>query len=57
MSMRRLRARTDKNPLNYFCPTPPQEAFLKDKGKIKLLLGGNQVGKTMAQCAELLHSH
>tara|TARA_B100000686_G_C16754048_1_gene954308 strand:+ start:138 stop:1556 length:1419 start_codon:yes stop_codon:yes gene_type:complete len=54
-SMRRLKGRAEKNPLVYFCPTPPQEAFLKDKSKIKLLLGGNQVGKTMAQCAELLH--
>ena len=39
-SMRRLRDRTTNNPLTYFCPTPPQEAFLKDKSKIKLLLGG-----------------
>jgi len=54
-SMRRLKGRADKNPLVYFCPTPPQEAWLRDKSKIKLLLGGNQVGKTMAACAELLH--
>jgi hypothetical protein len=54
-NMRRLRDRTNLNPLAYFCPTPPQERWLKDKSKIKLLLGGNQVGKTYAQTAELLY--
>ena len=54
-SMRRLKDRSVKNPLVYFCPTPPQEAFLRDKSKIKLLLGGNQVGKTAAQSVEILH--
>jgi hypothetical protein len=53
--MRRLRERAVRNPLAYFCPTPPQEAFLRDTSKIKLLLGGNQVGKTYAQTAELLY--
>ena len=53
-NLRRLRDRTRLNPLAYFCPTPPQEAWLKDPSKIKLLLGGNQVGKTYAQCAEIL---
>ena len=47
-SMRRLKGRADNNPLVYFCPTPPQEAWLRDKSKIKLLLGGNQVGKTLS---------
>jgi len=28
---------------------------MRDESKIKLLLGGNQVGKTMAACAELIH--
>jgi len=28
---------------------------MRDSNSIKLLLGGNQVGKTMAACAELLH--
>jgi hypothetical protein len=55
MGMRRLRDRTIKNPLAYFMPTPPQEAWLKDTSKIKLLLGGNQVGKTAAQVVELIH--
>jgi hypothetical protein len=54
-NMRRLRDRTTKNPLAYFCPTPPQEKWLKDPSKIKLLLGGNQVGKTYAATAELLY--
>ena len=54
-NLRRLRNRATQNPLAYFCPTPPQEAWLKDPSKIKLLLGGNQVGKTYAQTAELLY--
>jgi len=53
--LRVLRDRTDRDPLKYFCPTPPQEAWLRDPKKIKLLLGGNQVGKTYAQTAELLY--
>jgi hypothetical protein len=43
-NLRRLRNRATQNPLAYFCPTPPQEAWLRDPSKIKLLLGGNQVG-------------
>ena len=54
-NLRRLKNRASQNPLAYFCPTPPQEAWLKDPSKIKLLLGGNQVGKTYAQTAELLY--
>ena len=54
-NLRRLRNRATQNPLAYFCPTPPQEAWLRDPSKIKLLLGGNQVGKTYAQTAELLY--
>lgn len=54
-TIRRLRNRTTRDPLAYFCPTPPQEAWLRDASKIKLLLGGNQVGKTYAQTAELLY--
>ena len=53
--VRRLRDRSDLNPLLYFSPTPPQESWMKDPNRIKLLLGGNQVGKTMAACAEILH--
>ena len=38
-----LQEEADRNPLLYFRPTPPQEAFLRDPAKIKLLRGGNQV--------------
>jgi hypothetical protein len=54
-NIRRLRDRANRNPLDYFCPTPPQEAWLKDDSKIKLFLGGNQCGKTTTGCVELLH--
>jgi len=54
-SIRRLKRRAVQNPLDYFCPTPPQETWLKDDSKIKLFLGGNQVGKTTTGCVELLH--
>jgi len=54
-SLRKLSDRAKKNPLVYFCPTPPQEAWLKDDSPIKLLLGGNQCGKTLAQCVEMIH--
>lgn len=51
-----LKSRSVSNPLLYFRPTPPQLAFLSDnKSRVKLLLGGNQVGKTAAQTVELLH--
>ena len=54
-NIRRLKDRAVTNPLDYYCPTPPQEAFLRDDSKIKLLLGGNQVGKTTVGVVELLH--
>jgi len=54
-TIRRLKARAVQNPLDYFCPTPPQEAWLKDTSKIKLFLGGNQCGKTTTGVVELLH--
>ena len=50
-----LRNKAKQNPLAYFRPTPPQEAFLRDSSPIKLLLGGNQVGKTACSVAELLY--
>ena len=51
-----LKSRSVSNPLLYFRPTPPQLDFLSDNtSKVKLLLGGNQVGKTAAQTVELLH--
>lgn len=54
-NVRAMKQRATNNPLAYFRPTPPQNAWMRDKSKIKLLLGGNQVGKTMAACAELIH--
>jgi hypothetical protein len=53
--IRDLRSRVENNPLAYFRPTPPQEKWLRDQSAIKLLLGGNQCGKTFACCAELLY--
>jgi len=51
-----LHRRTEENPLAYFRPTPPQEAFLKDnRSKIKLLIGGNQIGKTVSACVLLIY--
>ena len=53
--IRKLKDRATRSPLDYFCPTPPQEAWLRDTGKVKLFLGGNQCGKTTTGCVELLH--
>ena len=50
-----LKRRAATNPLSYFRPTPPQLAFLKDPSPIKLLLGGNQVGKTRCSVMALLY--
>ena len=50
-----LKRRAADNPLAYFRPTPPQAAFLRDPSPIKLLLGGNQVGKTRCSVMELLY--
>jgi len=53
-SVHKLQKRTEYDPLLYFRPTPPQKAFIEDKSRLKLLLGGNQVGKTWASAAHLL---
>ena len=50
-----LEERAKANPIAYFRPTPPQEKFLNDESKIKLLRGGNQTGKTAASCALLVY--
>ena len=50
-----LRKRAENDPLRYFSPTPPQQKYLADKAPIKALIGGNQVGKTLATCALLLY--
>jgi hypothetical protein len=54
-NMAKLKSRSHTNPLAYYRPTPPQLAWMRDPSPIKLLLGGNQVGKTTAACAELIH--
>ena len=51
----RLKERSTRDPLRFFCATPPQRAFINDPNPVKMLLGGNQVGKTYASCALLLY--
>ena len=47
---KRLEGRTKIDPFNYFCPTPVQKRFFEDKSAAKILLGGNQIGKTISLC-------
>jgi len=49
-----LKKRANVDPLVYFRPTLPQKQFIEDTSKLKILLGGNQVGKTWASAALLL---
>ena len=51
----RLKERSTQDPLRFFCATPPQRAFINDPNPVKMLQGGNQVGKTYATCALLLY--
>tara|TARA_B100000927_G_scaffold190579_1_gene153635 strand:+ start:910 stop:2343 length:1434 start_codon:yes stop_codon:yes gene_type:complete len=53
--LKSLKNRTTKDPLSWWRPTIPQSRFINDKSPIKLLLGGNQVGKTSAACALLIY--
>ena len=39
-SVQKLQKRTENDPLLYFRPTPPQKAFIEDKSRLKILLGG-----------------
>ena len=41
-----LSDRAEADPMQFFRPTLPQQKFINDPSHIKLLLGGNQVGKT-----------
>jgi hypothetical protein len=50
-----LQKRAVQNPLAYFRPTPPQKQFLSDGSNVKLLLGGNQTGKSACAIACLLY--
>jgi len=51
----RLRQRAELDPLRWVRWTPPQDAFLRDPAPVKLMRGANQVGKTWAQCAEVIY--
>jgi len=53
--IKHLQARADRDPLHWWRGTIPQNQFLRDPAPIKLLLGGNQVGKTSASCALLVY--
>ena len=54
-SIHELKKRADTDPTRYFCPTPPQQAYINDPSPVKLLLGGNQCGKTIASCMLLIY--
>jgi len=45
-----LKKRSTDNPFKYFVPTRPQSRFINDTSKIKMLLGGNQIGKSASTC-------
>lgn len=49
-----LKDRAEADPMKHFRPTLPQQRFINDPSHIKLLLGGNQVGKTASACFLLL---
>lgn len=49
-----MQERAKTRPLEFMRFTPPQLAYLQDQSRFKLMRGGNQVGKTFAQCAELV---
>lgn len=50
-----LQRRAEQDPLRFFCGTKPQRDFINDPSPVKMLLGGNQIGKTYATCALLLY--
>lgn len=49
-----LKERSFVDPMSYFVPTRPQSQWINDPSPIKLLLGGNQTGKTASACFLLL---
>ena len=53
-SVKTLQTRSYVDPMSYFIPTPPQQQWINDPSSIKLLLGGNQTGKTASACYLLL---
>ena len=48
--LKTLESRAKNNPSRFFTPTPPQLRFFRDKSPCKILLGGNQIGKTISLC-------
>ena len=46
-----LQHRSKQDPLSWWRGTSPQISYINDRSKIRLLLGGNQTGKTSASCA------
>ena len=49
-NLKTLKERTEQDPFRFFTPTPPQLRFFEDKSPVKILLGGNQIGKTISLC-------
>ena len=54
-NLRALKKKTEIEPLEYWRPTPPQNDFIADPSPLKLLLGGNQTGKTSATCSLIIY--
>ena len=54
MKVHTLKERSHNDPMTYFVPTRPQQQWINDPSPIKLLLGGNQTGKTASACFLLL---
>lgn len=53
---RRHTRAVERRQLDFLRFTPPQAAFLADLAPVTLIRGGNQVGKTLALHADLLHT-
>ena len=53
-NVRALADRAERDPLRFMRWTPPQLAFLSDPSPVKLFRAGNQIGKTWAQCGEVI---
>ena len=50
---RSLSHQLDRNRLEMWRPTPPQQAWLENRSRIRLFRGGNQIGKTVAAAADI----